>query len=305
MSRRRWWVIGGAAVLVVLAAGVWFWVAMNRPSTPDDAALAYLHALESGDADAVAATGIDVSTTALEAFSEATALIEEPEVRGEREDDDNAAATATATVDVSFRLDGEQHSTAIRLRLTDGRWIVDGSGLGTLTAESSIGSAVAIGATTAPVQKPHSLLPGIYTVTAAPAALLVGESTIVVLPGDDAAVTIDATVRAEATAAAQAQLDQHLEECTVPATQLPDGCGIRIPWGTEFREISEVRYRIEASPVIILVPGGFSADGGVLVATVTGTGQDGAARTTTYRTESWSVRGDVSFTDDGLVLSYR
>ena len=301
MKRRRWWIIGGATVLVLLAAAVWFWAAAARPSTPDEAARAYLRALESGDADAVAATGIDVSTTALEAFAEASAHIEDAKVLGDAADTDSAAAT----VDVSFRLDGEQHRASLRLHTMDGRWVVDRSGLGTLTAETSIGSAVAIGATTAPVETPLALLPGAYTVTAAPTALLAGESTVVMLPGEVATVAIDATVRAEATAAAQSQLDEHLEACTAPASRVPEQCGIRIPWGTEFREISGVRYRIDAAPVIVLTPEGFSADGGVLIATVTGTGQDGAARTTTYRTESWSVRGAVSFTDDGLVLSYR
>ncbi|WP_337006393.1 MULTISPECIES: hypothetical protein [unclassified Microbacterium] len=301
MNRRRWWGIGGAIVLVIVAAAVWFSVATIRPSTPDEAALAYLHALESGDADAVAATGIDVSATTLEAFADATAHIEEAEILGEKSDADDAAAT----VDVAFQLDGAPHRASLRLRTVDGRWIVADSGLGTLTAESSIGSAVAIGAATAPVQKPLVLLPAVYTVAAAPTALLDGESTVVMLPGEDTAVTIDAGVRPEATTAAQAQLDEHLQECTVPAGRVPAQCGIRIPWGTEFHDVSEIRYRIEASPVIALTSAGFSADGGVLIATVTGTGQDGAARTTTYRTESWSVRGEVSFTDDALVLSYR
>ena len=301
MSRRRWVLIGGATLLVVLAAAAWLWLATNRPSTPDAAARAYLHALESGDADAVQATGIDVSPTAIAAFVDATAHIGNAEVRARQTDADDTAAT----VEVSFRLDGRRHDASLRLISRDGRWVVDGSGLGTLTVESSIGSAVAIGATTAPVRTVLPLLPAAYAVTAAPTGLLVGESAVVVLPGDETTVTIDAAVRPEATAVAQEQLDEHLETCTVPAGAVPEGCGIRIPWGTEFREISEVRYRIETSPVIALTPEGFSADGGALVATVTGTAQDGAARTITYRTDSWTVRGDVSYTADGLVLSYR
>nr|WP_017203945.1 hypothetical protein [Microbacterium barkeri] len=67
--------------------------------------------------------------------------------------------------------------------------------------------------------------------------------------------------------------------------------------------MSEIRYRIERSPTVTLTPTAFVADGGILVATITGTGQDGSPRTTTYRTDSWSVRGDVAFSADGIELS--
>ncbi|MFK0240892.1 hypothetical protein ACIQTX_08520 [Microbacterium sp. NPDC090281] len=297
MSRRRWWLIGGAAGLVVIAAGLWFWQSTTRPPTPEDAALGYLHALESGDADAVAATGITVSATALDAFGSATALIEEAVVTTVREDGDSA------NVDVTFRLDDEKRTAQLTLIPIDGRWTVDESGLGTLTAQSTIGSDVAIGAATTPVSKEIALLPAAYTVTAAPSALLSGETTVQLLPGAAATAAVDAELRPEATAAAQTQLDEHLETCTAPGSEVPDGCGIRIPWGTEFREVTEIDYRIDESPAITLTPTGFTAQGGVLVATMTGIGQDGAARTVTYRTDSWSLRGEASFTADGLVLS--
>ena len=64
-----------------------------------------------------------------------------------------------------------------------------------------------------------------------------------------------------------------------------------------------IRYRIDTAPVITLTPAGFTAEGGVLVATITGTAQNGEAGTATYRTDSWSVRGDLAFTADGLLLS--
>ncbi|WP_194764807.1 hypothetical protein [Microbacterium sp. UFMG61] len=95
---------------------------------------------------------------------------------------------------------------------------------------------------------------------------------------------------------AQQTLEAQLEECAgevIVGGAAPEGCGIRIPWGTEFAAVDETRFRIERMPVLELADSDFVARGGVLVATVTGTGQDGAAKTETYRTESWSVRGDV------------
>lgn len=299
MRRSLGWVIVGTGGIVLVAAAVWFWLSATRSPTPEEAALGYLHALESGDPDTVAATGVPASAETLAAFDAATATIEDAEVKAVSEDSDGASVA----VDVAFRLADERRGARLTLTTVDGRWTVDGSGLGALTADTSIGSDIAIGDITAPVRKPILLLPATYTVTPAPAALLAGESTVVVLPGADATTTIEATVRPEATAVAQRRLDAHLESCTARGSELPDGCGIRIPWGTEFREVSDVRYRIEKPPTLTLNPTTFTADGGVLVATVTGTGQDGSPRTTTYRTDSWSLRGDVTFTADGLVLS--
>ncbi|WP_144877103.1 hypothetical protein [Microbacterium sp. 1.5R] len=107
-------------------------------------------------------------------------------------------------------------------------------------------------------------------------------------------------------ASAQAELDEHLEQCTAtgaPNGTVPESCGIRIPWGAEFSTVTDARFRIERMPQITLSDDGFVAEGGALVATVTGTGQDGAPRTETYRTENWSVRGDVDRTRTGIDLT--
>ncbi|WP_314098416.1 hypothetical protein [Microbacterium foliorum] len=95
---------------------------------------------------------------------------------------------------------------------------------------------------------------------------------------------------------AQQQLDDHLGSCIEDAVGavLPEGCGLRIPWGTEFAAVDRVRMRIDRLPTLELTDEGFVAEDGVLVVTVTGTGQNGSARTETYRTDSWSVRGDVT-----------
>ena len=104
---------------------------------------------------------------------------------------------------------------------------------------------------------------------------------------------------------AQRALEEHLEECTAPLTDgvVPDGCGIRIPWGTEFAAVTTVTFRIERMPQLDTADGTFVAGGGELVATVSGTGQDGTPRTETYRTESWAVRGDVTVEGDAVDLT--
>lgn len=98
---------------------------------------------------------------------------------------------------------------------------------------------------------------------------------------------------------ARASLDEHLMACAESSgDRVPEHCGIRIPWGTEFASVSDVRFRVEALPVLVLDGDSFTAAGGVLVATVTGTSQDGSGRRETYRTEDWAVRGDVIVVDD-------
>ncbi len=106
-------------------------------------------------------------------------------------------------------------------------------------------------------------------------------------------------------ALAQRALEQHLEECTAPLTDgvVPEGCGIRIPWGTEFAAVTTVTFRIERMPQLDTGDGTFVAEGGELVATVSGTGQDGSPRTETYRTDSWAVRGDVTVEGDEVDLT--
>lgn len=122
-------------------------------------------------------------------------------------------------------------------------------------------------------------------------------------PPSDTAPRSDATqsptplTTADVRDLAQQELDRHLEDCTADVVSdgaVPEGCGIRIPWGSEFAAVDEARFRVDRLPVLELTAQGFAADGGILIATVTGTGQDGAARTETYRTESWSLRGGLT-----------
>lgn len=297
--RRRWAIGSAAAVVVLLAAGGWLWQTSARSTTPEEAALEYLHALESGDTDAVRATGIVVTETALDAFDAASALVRDAEVTRVR----HASGSTSAAVEVSFELGGEAHDAVLALDVVDGRWHVDSSGLGTVTVDSTIGASVAIDTTALPAGKEIVLLPAMYTVSAAPSTLLEGESAVTVEPAVEVATVVDATLRPEATAVARDHVDDIVEACTVRGTEVPDGCGLRIPWGTEFREVEEFRYRVEEAPAVTLTPTGFTADRGVLVVTVTGTGSDGAELTKTYRTDSWTLRGDVYFTAEDLMLS--
>lgn len=108
----------------------------------------------------------------------------------------------------------------------------------------------------------------------------------------------DASVREHA----ETQFESHLETCTKAGTEAPASCGITIPWAADFSAVDGIRYRIEQAPALTLTPPTFRADDGILVATVTGTGLDGTAKTLTYRTENWMLRGTVSVEDDGVVL---
>ncbi|MFJ2368768.1 hypothetical protein [Microbacterium sp. NPDC087665] len=294
--RARLLIAGGAAIVIVIGAAT-IWIGQSSaPVSAEDAAAAYLRALESGDSAAVEATGIAVTPEALAAFDEADALIDEAAVTAVEQ------ADATATADVSFTLGGATHDAELSLALTDGSWTVDSSGLGTVSAKTSPGTAISLGAATFTASDDIVLLPAVYAAVAAPADLLDGGADVVVLPGAQTEISVDAVLLPEATTAAQQQLDEHLEECTSSGEVVPDGCGIRIPWGTDFRDVSEVGYRIDALPTIVLSESGFTAADGALVATVSGTGQDGTARTLTYRTDDWSVRGDVTFSDRELML---
>jgi hypothetical protein len=298
VSRRGAWLLGvGIVAVLLLAVGIGLWRSSSSPATAETTATAYLHALESGDATTVDSTGPGISEKARTAFSGATEYIADGSVEDVEQHDD------TATVDVSFRLDGETRSATLTLTRHDDGWRIDSSGFGTLTVVPTTGSFISIGDAAWAADDGIPLLPAIYPVAAAPKNLLDGSAAATVLPGERVDADLDVELRDAATGAAQAALDEHLGACTAKGGERPEGCGIRIPWGTEFRAVSDVSYRIETLPSLVLSGTGFTAGGGMLVATVTGTGQDGAARTTTYRTDSWMVRGDVTFTETAIALT--
>jgi len=293
VSRRALWItIGAVAAVAVVAAVVLVWVLAPRASA-DDQALAYLHALADGDVAAVEATGLDVPETAAAAFVDADEHLSAGAIESSTADEH------TAVVIVSYELAGTRQESTLEFAQRDGRWVPDAAtGLGSVR----FAVPVSIGDIMLPAEG-AALLPAAYEVAAAPAEFLDGGATIEVHPGSAQEVDIEAALRPEATASAQAQLDDHLETCTAPAARTPSSCGIVIPWAADLAAVSEIRYRIEKSPEIVLSPTEFHADGGVLVATVAGTAPDGSAKSLTYRTTDWSVRGDVTFTGDDIVLS--
>ncbi|WP_101846826.1 hypothetical protein [Zhihengliuella sp. ISTPL4] len=297
MTRRRWWVVGGLVAILVVAGAVWWGVSALRSPSPEEAALAYLRALESGDPEAVTTTGTAVSDTALTAFAGTTSTIEDAEVTSIRDRDGAVSATVT------FRLGGADQEARLTLTQESGRWAVDGSGLGAITATTTIGTAVQVGGAAVPVDEETALLPAVYRVSAAPASLLTGAAEAVVLPGSPTAAEVAAELRPAATEAAQEKLDAYLQDCTAGGSMIPENCGIRLPWGTEFRAFSDVAFQVERFPGVTLTSAAFTADDGILTATVTGVGHDGTTRTVTYRNTAWSVRGDIAVTADELALT--
>ncbi|WEK62580.1 MAG: hypothetical protein P0Y60_07530 [Candidatus Microbacterium colombiense] len=298
MTRAAKWIVAGAvAAAVLLAAALWIWQSA-RPATAEATALSYLRALESGDVAAIADLSPAVPDDSLTALDGADQRIADVAVTSVDESGDRATAA------ISFGLADASQTATLSLSRSDTRWVVDASSLGTASTTTTIGSFVAVGGVTFPTDEAISLLPAMYTASAAPADLLDGAATIEVLPGEASDVALEPTLRSAATTAAQEALDEHLAECTRPSARPPDGCGIRIPWGTEFTVVSDVEYRIDTAPTMTLDAEEFTTSAGVLVATVMGTGRDGSSRTTTYRTDAWMLRGDVAFTDTNIALTF-
>lgn len=294
MKRRTAWIAGSVALAVVLSGGA-VWLLMPRSGSAEDQALAYLQALQDGDLSAVKATGLDISADTAAAFEAADAYISEVRI------EDSDASDASTTVRGSFTLAGEHHETEIMMLERAGRWVPDAtSAFGTIRIDRN----AAVGEAVLAADAALSLLPAQYEMTASPAEFLDGSATIQIAPGSAEDIALEVALRPEATPRAQEQLDEYLETCTRPAAKIPASCGIVIPWAADFSSLSSVSYRIEQAPTISLTPMSFSAGEGILVATVTGTGIDGdSAKTLSYRTSNWALRGDVAFTADDIVLS--
>ncbi|MGM7697557.1 hypothetical protein [Microbacterium sp. A84] len=293
MKRRTIWIVAAAAAAVVaLAALVWF--LLPRGSSAEDQALAYFHALADGDLEAVQASGVETSEQAASAFLAASAHLSEATVESSAEDESSTLVT------VSYVLGDEQFTAELSMINQAGRWVPE--------AASALGAVqfnvpVSIGDAALTADSAVSLLPAEYAVVAVPAAFLDAHAALQILPGSSQEIELHAALRPEATELAQAQLDDYLKICTATAAHVPASCGMVIPWAADFSAVSEISYRIDHTPTIALTPTSFHADGGALVATVTGTALDGSAKSLTYRTLTWALRGDVTFTADDIVLS--
>ena len=284
------------AVLVAGGFATW-WFVLRTPGA-EEVALEVFRALESGDAERVERAGVEVPDAAAAAFGEALALIAEPSVRSASETEDRAEVV------VAFRLDGDSFASTVALRKVEGRWVPDAADvLGTVVPHVEPGAGAAIGFTVLPNDEPSTLLPAVYLATAAPSAILAGEQRIEVFPGGPAgSIVLDAEVRPDAAAIAQAHLDDYLDACTQPAASVPANCGIRVPWGADLASLEGIRFRIDRLPVLELTEQGFIARGGELVATATGRSHSGRAATSTYRSTDWGVQGDILFEPEGIVL---
>lgn len=297
--------IGIAAVVgaVVVAGGVTMWL-LSRPPSAADIAEEYLRALSTGDVAAIEGLVADPADLALagSAFSGATSYITDYSFDL---GDDDAADLRSVRAEVT--LAGRPGIVGFVLTQQNGSWRVGADYLASLEAATSMGDSVRVGGTLVPAATPVWLLPAEYPVLAAPGGLLVGGSTALVTNEMPVAVTVDAALSPEATAAAQEQLDAYADVCAQPAAAVPANCGLRVPWGADLATLDTIAFRVDAHPVVALADDArtFAATGGAIVATATGTTRDGDTASFTYRANDWALRGDVVFAGDEMVLAVR
>lgn len=294
-TRKRWWVLAGVCAVAIGAGAAW-WSA-SRTLTAEDTAHVLLLALETGDTDLLAATGVEVSDAARTAFAQADEYLSSSAVTG------SEASDSATIVTVVYELGGQEHRADVRFHRGDDGWIAASDTLlGAVTVEADWGADAAVGASLIPLGVPTALLPARYEVHASPRMLLDEVPTVAVLAGRAHTVTLESPVNETLIAAAQAQLDAHLQACTVSAREVPANCGIRIPWGADLVVAEQFRHRIEQYPAVALDPERFHATGGTLVTTVSGIDHAGDAASFTYRASEWGVRGDVLLTPEEAVL---
>jgi hypothetical protein len=293
-------VVGG--VVVVAAGGVAAWTLTRSPSA-SDVALSYLTALERGDAAAALAV-TDASgeqrSQAESAYADATVRLADPRIADTTEDG------GTATVKATYTLDAQEVEATLTLR-DDGGWSV-ADGLGTVQATTTLGAAVAIGDVTLPAGgDPILLLPGRYEISAAPADILTGSTTVDVAPDAESTAAVEASLSPDATAVVQAQIDAYAQDCAKPATSVPAHCGLKVPWGADLSALKSLDFRIEKAPQVELGADAtsFDATGGVILATARGASRGGGEGAFTYRADDWSLRGSMSFDGPELVLAVR
>lgn len=291
-----------AVALVGVGVGVAVWVSLQQKPGPESVASSYVSALAAGDAAAVGdllAAGDDEEQL-LAAFGGADSYLSAADPVDVAIDDDTAHASARA------QLDGAPVELTFTLTRTPTGWQVTEDFVVRVSVVTPLGDSVGIGGELVAAGTDIPLLPAVYTVTAEPAAFLDG-SARVAAAAEPVEVELDASVSGDAVPAAQEQLDAYAEECTADATAVPENCGIRIPWAADLAELDTVAFAVDRLPVVVIDDdgAGFVASGGIVVATATGTTRDGARGAFHYRTDDWTLRGDVDFTGDSMVLSVR
>jgi hypothetical protein len=295
--------IVAAAGALLIAGGVAAWL-LARPASAEEVADQYLRALADGDAAAIRSLHADdeaLSEQTEAIFAGATAYITDYSVALAAESD--AVRTARANV----QLDGDPAVIVFTLTQRDGRWTIGDDSVASLQVDTSIGDSVRVGGVLVPASTELPVLPAVYPVTAAPEEFVRGEALVIVTGEAPVAVAIDASLTPEAAGLAQGRLDAYADSCTLPATAVPDSCGVRVPWAADLAALSSIAFRIDAYPALALAPDGrsFAATGGHLVATATGTTRAGQEASFTYRADDWALRGSVSFEGDQMVLEVR
>lgn len=292
-------IVAGALGLVIAGAvAVWL---LTRPAGPDAAMQAYLEALAAGDGERAAAlvacTDADAAIL-VGAFPGATGLLTDPRVEAVSQDAD------TARAEISYTLDGAGQSATVALDQVSGSWQIGCSGLGTLSATSTLGDTVAVGSQLVPTLSPTALLPAVYDVTPAPVGLVTGSATAAVAMDAATEVALTPSFAPAALEQATAQVQSYLTACTAPATAVPDNCGIRVPWAADLATLDSLAFAIESLPTLAFSDDltSFAATGGILTATAEGTTREGAQASFTYRTDEWAIRGILGATVNELVL---
>lgn len=299
--RRRTFVVIAVAAVVVLAIGVGVWL-LTRASGPEATARSYLDALAAGDGEravGLLAEQPDGDVSLPKALAGADERLSDVAVVAVEEGEGRARAS------VSYTLAGAEQKASFDLVETAGSWRVAPDALGALTAQPTLGAFVLAGGAPVPAGSETALLPAVYPVEAAPAAILSGATTAAVLIGGVAEASVEASVSPDATAVAQQQLDRYAQRCAAPAQTVPENCGIRVPWAADLAALTSIAFRIEQTPQLVLGPDlrTFAATDGVIVATATGTTRDGADASFTYRADDWALRGTVTLTRDSMELA--
>lgn len=294
MKRRGMW-IGVGAALIVVAAALLAVLLMSPKESAEQRALAMLNVLASGDAEAIRAEWPAAPDDTLAALDGSTARISDPEIVSI-----SRTAPDGPLVVVAYTLEGEKQQAQLQLTEQDGR--LRAAGTAPFSAVS-FDRTVTIGAVVVPAEQTVHLVPGSYDVRAAPAEFVIGDLHVQAQVSGSQKHEIPVQLSEDAAPAAQDQLDGYAAQCTASADTVPDNCGIALPWPADLVEINRIEYTVEQTPTISLTLDAFAADGGILVATVTGEDFAGTTTSVSYRTENWTLRGDVSFTDDDIVLS--
>lgn len=300
-------IVAGAAAVAIVAGGAW-WLFGRAPSA-EDAARTYLDALADGDYATIDGMqghplGEAEEKTLEAAFTGAEGYIGDPRIE-ELSTDHDGVTSVRADVELA----GERRDLFFVMERASGQWVLICDFLATLRIETSMGDdlggdAAWAGDALVPAHTDVPVLPAEYAIEAAPRGILSGSATAAVSNDEPSVVPLDTTLSPEATAAAQEQLDAYMDECTEPATAVPDGCGLRVPWAVDLSTLDAIAFRIEERPVVVLSGDArsFDASGGVIVATATGTARDGGPAAFTYRADDWALRGSIRFDGDEMIL---